>query len=185
MLPNLKITDAQGKERMIVWGLDGRILQDGVWIYDINPGSDPKGNAAIGRTNNKKQKEYWFKDDPNGKETTVALDQTKTERSWFTSGIMSGKERKETTTFNNRIIDQNSWKYGEEGRLIAKNSSSSKIIYKYIEQNKIGLYRDEKMLQEFETTKKGYNSWKIYFHDGCGVEILVDSEKRIIKLEKI
>ena len=118
MLPELKITDTEGKESMIVWGLDGRMLQDGEWSYDIKPGSDPKGNAAIGRTTTQKQMEYWFKDDPNGKETTLALDGTKTEKSWFTSGVLAGKRRKEVTTQNNKIISQDSCSYNEQGTLI-------------------------------------------------------------------
>jgi hypothetical protein len=118
MLPELKITDTEGKERAIVWGLDGRMLQDGEWNYKINPSRDGWANTAIERTNIQKQKEYWFKDDPNGKETTISLDGTKTEKSWFTSGILAGKRRKEVTTQNNNIISQDSWSYNEQGTLI-------------------------------------------------------------------
>lgn len=118
MLPSLKITDTEEKERMIVWGLDGRMLQDGEWNYQTTPSRDGWANAAIERTNIQKQKEYWFKDDPNGKETTVALDGTKTERSWFTSGVLIGKKRKEITLISNKIVNQNSWKYDETGSLI-------------------------------------------------------------------
>ena len=118
MLPNLKITDAQGKERMIVWGLDGRMLQYGEWSYDIKPGSDPKGNAAICRINPQKQMEYWYRDEEKGKETTVALDGTRKEKSWFTSGMLAGKTRKEITMINNRIVNQNSWSYNDKGNPI-------------------------------------------------------------------
>jgi YD repeat-containing protein len=118
MLPSLKITDAQGKERMIVWGMDGRILQDGEWNYKITSSKETVANAIIERVNNQKKKEYWYKDDPNGKETTVSLDGTKTERSWFTSGVLAGKERKEITIQNNKIINQNSWSYNEHGTLV-------------------------------------------------------------------
>ena len=118
MLPELKITDTEGKERMIVWGLDGRMLQDGEWSYQITPSKETVANAAIERTNSQKQKEYWFKDDPNGRETTLALDGTKTERSWFTSGVLVVKTRKETMIINNKVVNQNSWKYNENGSLI-------------------------------------------------------------------
>lgn len=117
MFQNLKITDTEGKERMIVWGLDGRMLEDGEWSYKITPSRDIGSNAAIERTNLQKKKEYWFKDDPNGRETTVALDGTKTERSWFTSGVLAGKNRREITLINNKIVNQNSWKYDENGTL--------------------------------------------------------------------
>ena len=118
MLPQLKITDTEGEERAIVWGLDGRMLQDGEWSYKITtPREAAGGNASIERTNAQKQKESWFKDDPNGKETTVALDGTKTERTWFTSGVLAGKNRREITLINNKIVNQNSWKYDENGTL--------------------------------------------------------------------
>jgi YD repeat-containing protein len=129
MLPELKITDAQGKERMIVWGLDGRMLQDGEWSYKISPSKEAGANAAIERANQQSQKEYWFKDDPNGRETTVALDGTKTERSWFTSGVLAGKTRKEIIIGSNKIINQNSWKYDENGTLIRSNQDGIATDY--------------------------------------------------------
>jgi len=109
MLPELKITDTEGKERMIVWGLDGRMLQDGEWSYKISPPKEAGANAAIERANQQSQKEYWFKDDPNGKETTIALDGTKTEKSWFTSGVGAGKLRKVVETWNGVVttIEEN------------------------------------------------------------------------------
>ena len=137
MLPNLKITDAQGKERMIVWGTDGKILQDGEWSYDINPGSDPKGNASISRTNLQKQMEYWFRDEERGVETTVALDGTKTVKSWFTSGPAHGQVRKEELVSNGitKIIKQCS--YNESGRLIRKmNTEGIATIFRYDDKGK-------------------------------------------------
>ncbi|MCX6960742.1 MAG: hypothetical protein NTW91_10800 [Verrucomicrobia bacterium] len=130
MLPNLKITDAQGKERMIVWGTDGKIIQDGEWSYKITPSREAGVNAAIERTNIQKQKEYWFKDDPNGKETTVAKDGTKTERSWFTSGVLAGKERKEVIELNNNILNKKNWGYDDQGRKTIESNNSSTIRYK-------------------------------------------------------
>jgi hypothetical protein len=95
MLPSLKITDTEGKERMITWGTDGRMLQDEEWSYKITPSKEAGANAVLERTNSQKQKEYWFRDDPNGKETIVAFNGTKTERSWFTSGMLAGRLKKE------------------------------------------------------------------------------------------
>ena len=129
MLPELKITDTNGKERMIVWGLDSRMLQDGEWSYKISPSKEAGANAAIERANQQSQKEYWFKDEPNGKETTLALDGTKTERSWFTSGVLAGKTRKEITIGSNKIINQNSWKYDENGTLIRSNQDGIATDY--------------------------------------------------------
>jgi YD repeat-containing protein len=137
MLPSLKITDAEGKERMIVWGLDGRMLQDEEWSYKITPGSDPRGNASIGRTNPQKQMEYWFRDEEKGVETTVALDGTKTVKSWFTSGPAHGQVRKEELVSNGitKIIKQCS--YDESGRLIRKmNTEGIATIFRYDDKGK-------------------------------------------------
>ena len=120
MLPDLKITDVEGKERVITWGVDGRMLQDGEWSYQITSPSNMKVNAAIERTNPLKQKEYWFKDDLSGKETTVALDGTKTERSWFTSGAAHGKTRKVVQVVGEvkKVMEQ--YFYDEKGNMIRK-----------------------------------------------------------------
>lgn len=134
MLPELKITDTEGTERMIVWGVDGKMFQDGVWSYKITHSKEAGANAAIERTNFTKQKEYWFKDDPNGMETTIALDGTKTERSWFTSGNLAGKVKKEISIGNNKIINLNKWDYDEKGVLIKTYIDNIATFYNKKEQ---------------------------------------------------
>ena len=98
MLPILKITDTTGKERMIVWGLDGKILQDGEWCYKITPVSEPRANAAIERTNPQKEREYWFRDDDKGVETIGRADGSKLIQTWFTTGVLAGKPRSRQIT---------------------------------------------------------------------------------------
>ena len=134
MLPNLKITDTERKERMIVWGLDGKMLQDGEWSYKITPSKEAGANAAIERTNSQKQKEYWFKDDPNGQETTVALDGTKTERSWFTSGVLSGKVKRKITMCRDKTTNISKWYYDEKGMLIKTYIDEITTLYNKKEQ---------------------------------------------------
>jgi hypothetical protein len=135
MLPELKITDTEGKERMIVWGLDGRMLQDGEWSYKITPSRDAGANAAIERTNAQKQKEYWFRDDPNGKETTLALDGTKEIKNWFTSGILAGMIRSSEKTYNdskekiNYIYTDKGNLFREKlGRRIIEHDSNGQVV---------------------------------------------------------
>jgi hypothetical protein len=152
MLPNLKITDTTGKERMIVWGLDGKILQDGEGSYKITPSRDAGANAAIERTNQQNQKEYWFKDDPNGMETTVALDGIKTERSWFTSGPAHGKTRKVEQVDGGikKVLEQSS--YDEKGLIIRKIDSKGGItLFKY-NQNGERIYATPEELRRKEQT---------------------------------
>ena len=158
MLPNLKVTDAEGKERMIVWGLDGRMLQDGVWSYMITPSKVAGANAAIERANAQNQKEYWFKDAPNGKETTIALDGTKTERTWFTSGVLAGKERKEVVELNNNILNKKNWGYDDQGRKIIESNNSSTIRYKLNINGDISSFiksEDKKSFANYEKSNSG------------------------------
>jgi YD repeat-containing protein len=148
MLPDLKITDAQGKKRMIVWGLDGRMLQDGEWSYKITPSKETVANAAIERTNAQKQKEYWFRDDPNGKETTLALDGVKTEKSWFTSGVAAGAIRKKEMIVKgvSKVIYQAS--YNEEGKLFREFLENGEV-------NQFTYAEDGELTAQAQRTKTG------------------------------
>ena len=98
MLPNLKITDTEGKERLIVWGLNGMVLQDAGWAYKIVLGNDSQANASIERSNAQKQKESWFKDDDKGIETIGKADGSKIVQTWFTTGLLAGKPRSKQIT---------------------------------------------------------------------------------------
>ena len=119
LLPELKITGRDGKERLIVWDTSGHVLQDGEWKYQVTPPPQSGGDgfAAIDRKSPQGE-EFWHKDTVLGQETSLALDGTKTIKTWFTTGILAGKRRKEITIQNNNIINQNSWSYDEKGTLI-------------------------------------------------------------------
>ena len=135
MLPELKITDTEGKERMIVWGVDGRMVKDGDWTYTMTPQSDPNARyASIKRINAGGQSELWNRDEAKGEEVTQGLDGVKKIKTWFTSGVLMGKRRKEITMFNNKIINQNSWFYDEKGKLIRniQNNIKTCINGKYL-----------------------------------------------------
>ena len=93
MLPELKITDTEGKEHKIVWGLDGKMLQDGEWSYKITPSKEAGANAAIERTNQNVQTELWNRDEAKGIEVTQGIDGSKKIETWFTSGILKGRKR--------------------------------------------------------------------------------------------
>lgn len=152
MLPELKITDAQGKERMIVWGLDGRMLQDGEWNYKITPSRDARANAVIERTNTQKQNEYWFRDEEKGMETTLALDGTKTEKSWFTSGAAHGKTKKVIQIAGGvkKVLEQSS--YDEKGLIIRKiNSKGGITLFRY-NQNGERIFATPEELRRKEQT---------------------------------
>jgi YD repeat-containing protein len=129
ILPDLKITDTEGKERMIVWGLDGRMLQDGEWSYDIKPGSDPKGNAAIGRTNAKNQREFWHRDLAKGKEIVQGIDGVKKVTLWFISGKLLGRVRQSNDGYRQE--------YNEHGYLIRQHLGDTFVEYHRSQNGKV------------------------------------------------
>jgi YD repeat-containing protein len=86
------------QERLISWNpLAKQILKDGDWAYDIKPGEGLFANAAIGRTNEKGQREFWFYNGPKGEEIVHSFDGSSKITSWFTSGKLAGKLRQITS----------------------------------------------------------------------------------------
>lgn len=108
MLPDLKITDVEGKERVITWGVDGRMLQDGEWTYEIKTGSSQFVNATICRKNSKNQSEFWYRDRVKGEEIVRGIDGVKKVTSWFTSGKLLGKVRQSNDGYR-QIYDENGY----------------------------------------------------------------------------
>lgn len=183
MLPELKITDTQGKERMIVWGLDGRMLQDGEWTYTIKPQSDPNARfASIERKNAEGKSEFWNKDEAKGEEIAQSLDGTKTIRTWFTSGMLAGKNRKEITTQNNRIINQNSWSYDEKGeitKIIQKQDIDGQQFTELINNSgvvKRTIFKNGRI--SFRNVNFNGKELEIYYADGAQVRIYSTKEKK-------
>ena len=131
LLPNLKITDAQGKERMIVWGTDGKILQDGEWTYTIKPQADPDARyASIERRNAAGKSELWNRDEVKGEEVTQGIDGGKTVKTWFTSGVLAGKTRKiEDIQPNGNKEIKEEYAYDEKGDIVRSNASGMKTLY--------------------------------------------------------
>lgn len=116
--PTLKITNKADKERLFTWNpTTKQIASDNDWTYKIT-GANALANAAIGRTNVKKQTEYWFLDEAKGQETTQDIDGIKNTTSWFTSGVLVGKIRKKETTENGTQITAYRAAYDDEGHLI-------------------------------------------------------------------
>ena len=119
LLPNLKITDTQGRERMIVWGTDGRILQDGEWSYTIKPQPDPDARfATIERKRADGKSEFWNRDEAKGEEIIIALGGLIRKKTWFTSGVTSGHPRSIIDTINGVEVRSRKWSYNEKGNIL-------------------------------------------------------------------
>ena len=115
MNPELKTT-----MRKIVWDHSTRnVMRDGEWNYSIKSPENPGSNVSISRVNLENKKEEWFNDNIKGREVTQRLDGSRDVRSWFTSGILTGKQRSEVTSLSDgSIIMKKSWTYDELGNLL-------------------------------------------------------------------
>ena len=126
--PTLKITSKANSERLFTWDpATKRILSDNNWRYKIESSPGLIGNAAIGRANDKKQSEYWFYDASKGEETVQTLDGTKTVKTWFKSGLLSGKIRKIEQTKDSKTVIIGQWAYDENGSLLRKTHENGDV----------------------------------------------------------
>lgn len=111
-------------ENVFVWNASTHMIQkDSEWTYEINPNTDMFENAAIKRRNLKNQEEYWYLDKKTGVETTVFADGRETIATRFASGKMSGKIRRNQTTFSDGTVMEQRFRYNETGILISKLTS--------------------------------------------------------------
>jgi YD repeat-containing protein len=153
MLPDLKITDTEGKERAIVWGLDGRMLQDGEWSYKITPPPNPKTTAAIERKNTEGKSEFWNKDEERGEEVSINLGGVKITTTRFTSGNLTNKIKSKISSIclnkKERIFDAYKAYYNENGDLIRENLNNSIHSYDRDEEGKITKeYENKNLIKE-------------------------------------
>ena len=129
----LEITIQNGADapsRQIVWNtVTHFIVSDGEWTYKITPAGQKGYKAAIDRKNTQGGEEFWHQDDVMGQETTLSLDGTKRIETWFTSGVLAGKQRNQIILLNNKIINKNSWSYNEQGNLIRSVRDGASIDY--------------------------------------------------------
>ena len=113
-------------DRVITWNPTSKLItKDGEWTYDVKAGEGLY--AAIGRTNAKKQREFWHRDEPNGQEIVQGIDGVKKVTSWFTSGKLAGKTRnkEEIVKGKTRVIYQAS--FDERGNLFRELLENGEI----------------------------------------------------------
>ncbi|MDD2709471.1 MAG: hypothetical protein PHV34_15905 [Verrucomicrobiae bacterium] len=155
--PTLKLNGA----RLLAWDAKTRqVLKDGSWTYEVQPSKGIFENAAIGRVNDQKQREFWHYQGNLGREETLSLEGVKTVKTWFVSGKMSGLLRKiEQTTIkdgkNSKPTVTYQATYNENAQKIREvNEKGEVTTFKYDQAgNQIAAVRDGKTLWE-----KGYDS---------------------------
>lgn len=139
-------------ERLISWNPTSRMInKDGEWIYNIKAGEGLY--AAIGRTNAKNQREFWYRDERNGQEIVQGIDGEKTVKAWFTSGALAGKLRSIEQT---SLVSTQSKKlvYDEHSKILResiKNADQEQtILHRYFKvDNEIEVHvreRDSRIL---------------------------------------
>lgn len=115
--PTLKIKEGES-ERLMTWGINKKIIQDGDWVYNIVKESGGIGMyAAVGRNNPKGEKEFWFFDRNLGRET-IEGNGIRTVKTWFVSGSLAGKLRRIEEVQRDKTRVLYSAVYDEKGRLL-------------------------------------------------------------------
>lgn len=114
LFPVLKTKDKE--EHEFTWNpINGHLVKDNEWSYNIIGGREFMSNAKIERKSNVENKtESWFYDHRLGVETTSSngLELTKT---YFTSGVNNGKLRRIVQKFNGLETELKKFHYDENG----------------------------------------------------------------------
>lgn len=144
--PTITITAASKQQTMISWDPETRLVtRYGEWKYDIKHASSPLENAAISRTNAKGQSEFWFYNSVEGKEEIQDINGITQSRTWFTSGLLSGKLRGASET-NKDITTKTRYSYSDDGAIsrIEKVRSNKQISLRH--------YLEDGTIYEISTT---------------------------------
>lgn len=144
--PILKFPD-----REIVWDAATRkVIRDGVWTYSIKPGSTPEANAAITRTNMRNQKEFWHRNEAKGEEISEDIDGVRKITTWFTSGRLRGRTRKEEEIENGMTKSFCKYSYNEKGQLIRIRRETTDTFLVYEEDGRLaGLVQNGQLIRNY------------------------------------
>lgn len=145
-----KITTVNGEVRTIQYGVDEklnptvkidnrlvtwnpstkRMISDGEWHYQIDPGPNAFDYAAITRKNPDGKSEFWHNDLSKGREVVQGLDGIRKVTTVFLQGKLAGKIRELEsidTTFQKKTSKR--YSYNEEGRLIRITEVTGKAMH--------------------------------------------------------
>jgi hypothetical protein len=128
--PTLTVKVAGKPDREIAWDPATRlIVRDGEWTYEIEGGGNPVANAAIGRVNGAKQREFWHWDGPSGRETVRSANGVERTRHWFVSGPLRNQTRR--VEENGKVLYRYSFDaLGRPFRVTSDSGGMQVILYK-------------------------------------------------------
>ncbi|MBI5821380.1 MAG: hypothetical protein HZA88_20625 [Verrucomicrobia bacterium] len=146
--PKLKL-----QNREIIWNAAAQtVMRDGEWRYSVTRSSVSRGNAAIARTNAKSQKEFWHRDDAKGEETVEGVDGIRKVKTWFTSGMLKGKVRKEEEIKSGVKTLVCALSYNEKGRLIRIRREKTDTFLVYEDDGRLaGLIQNGQVVRSYTT----------------------------------
>ena len=141
----------QFNKRKITWDATTRkVIQDGKWSYNITPSSNSAGNAAISRVNDKHQKEFWHKNLTKGEEIIEGIDGVRKISSWFTSGILRRRPRKEEEIVNGKKKILRQFSYNEKAQLIRIREPLTDTFLIYENDGRLAaLIQNEKLVRKY------------------------------------
>jgi hypothetical protein len=135
--------------REIIWdAASHKVMRDGDWTYRVTPGGD--SGTAIGRSDSKGRKEFWHRNESKGEETVEWADGTGKITTWFTSGKLRGRTRKEVVLikgFPPRVCESS---YDENGRLIRIRRDETDTLLVYEKDGRLAaLVQGGKIIQAY------------------------------------
>jgi len=158
--------------RTIAWNPGtGEMIKDGEWRYEIKPDENPRYNAAIGRKNAKGQNEFWHYDMQKGTDTIIYADKSRSTRTYFTSGVSTGRLRKTEITDSQGDTKTKKYIYDDKGnlvRLVINESGAKDKILDAIENASIKKLHanSEVILNESDKVKRSiYKDGKLFFQN--------------------
>ena len=146
------------KPRSFTWdAATGRLLRDGDWNYSIKPGKNRWANAAIGRVNGQKQKEFWHDDKHNGLLIVEGVDGVRHVTHTFVSGVLTGKVRKKERIVKGKSEMILQAFYDETGKLLRLDEEGKELrTYNYDEKGRlVGVLSGGKELWSKKFDEKG------------------------------
>jgi YD repeat-containing protein len=156
--PYLDIQEKYRASRHFSWNPASKMTTHGNgWTYQIAPAKSPTACASIIRTNEKKQKESWFRDVEKGTNAYLSVNGVLTTKYTFLSGMLTGRTRKieETVDGKSHVVSQ--MIYDDKGRKIREvDREGVATLFKYDDSgNLVKTERAGVVISERTFGKKG------------------------------
>ena len=136
---------------IIIWDPQtGAVKKDGEYAYTITPSSYQGGYAKIARIGPNGVKEFWYRDNWNGKEIILRKDGVLIEKEWFTTGKLRNLTKSLTTSRDGKYKVTNEFFYDENQRLVRTLEGNKENFLIYDQTGRLAVQvTDGKIAREF------------------------------------